>query len=277
MKRSKSTRILPYILLSALVGVIVYRFLIINEAVSLSASPVSRGGGSCGEYFYDEKGHGYEVAQSFVDYEGTGPIFKLSEETLRKEGLGNDLGRCVEYPENVPPNIVSSSGTQVFPVEFSLTPENAVIKKGSSISLSAHLKISAAFASGNLWTNLQPGEETEIQFKIFAPNFDVSPSNDDSFPVVLSHSHEANYIWIIAPLERAEGPQALSVEVGGVSFDVWLEVRPLTGINPLIVAVVASLGSFLIGFMTVFEQAIKLWQTFPKNKSKGSKSKKLQT
>lgn len=218
----------------------------INSEVSI----VPRGGGGCSGImpFYDVNGNAQGASQYNLNYTGPAPLYHLTG-----SDVGMDWPGC-EYYEHVEPDIVLSKGVSYFPLHVKLSVPQKWIRSGESTILNVEISIDEQFGidTGEFeyvipWAI---DEEGEIFFSVYASNFDIAPKDKASLTQDIKIGKPIIQKWVIASKERASGTQVIAINLSKVGAeaddmfaDLVIETRPIIGIDPIILAWVAGIGT----------------------------------
>jgi hypothetical protein len=242
----------------------VFLWLIAPAGFRILEATYNRGGaGACGTSpLYDRQGRLHEIplkAEQQTDvplYYGEAPLYSVGTRVLDPVYPDN----C-KYPESFPPEEVVK-GEAFYP----LVIESTVISQigiGESTRLQVTALIQDNFSGLDLASQylvrLNPDEKMDLAFKLDAPQFKY---NQDPRMVELTIGQPAKLTWIIAPNENAVGQQWIGVlmersptdpsgRTDVYDYQVSVEVRPTSGIDPRLLSKLSLWGSLFMGGLTV--------------------------
>lgn len=238
-------------------------------------------GGLCRYSLYDKSGNGYETIKTeytgsaplfnFITsgYVGSAPLYNVNPKTL---GLQQDSWGCYDFPSKIDAGI-AYNGTPMYPIFFSVknNSKSKWLRAGESCSLVVTAKVGDYFSSNSVWIPvipLAPNELIAIRFSIYAPNFEFSPTNQETQIVPMGFDIPAEQTWAIAPNERANGVQSLSVTIESDNIQaqaaVNLDVRNVFGTEPKSLSAIIAIGSGIAFLLTQTKPFTDLLQTLRK-------------
>lgn len=193
---------------------------------------------------YDLNGSAHDTD---VPYTGPAPLYALPG-----EALGVTPPDC-QFPTTITPTLVTAIGASHYPIHLEALTPGEWMRVGESTTLEAVVRIDETFSGARplnqeavAWT---ASESRQVSFAIAAPNFDYSPSNEEIRPQSLARNRPARQLWIIAPRGNVSGDQVINILLDDpitrmpVTFAyLWLNVRHPTGIDPVIVTLIAAVG-----------------------------------
>jgi hypothetical protein len=256
--RLTSKNLILLTLVSLILGVLAWYFTgtLTVKLIEYSYPPI---GAPClsNFYLYDGNGKRYsEVPGLSVSYSGQAPLFDVG--TSR-----NDADGCPIFPDSVSPDIAQKS-TTIYPLLMELLIPADRIKSGESIIITTTAQVLNYFPDPNKLLDNQvlftfpftANKSLEAYFILSTTTFDYSP--EEGAKVTLSLNKSITQRWVISPKENSRGPQSLSISLQAdrltnASADARLEVRPVTGLSPTLIAIITAIGSFLIGALGILK------------------------
>jgi hypothetical protein len=253
----------------------------------LEATYRGGGGGACGTIaLYDRQGHLHQIplrADQLPEvplYFGEAPLYDMGTRVL--DPVYPD---SCEYPKSFPPEEVAK-GEAVYP----LVLESSLISQ-IKVGESKHLKVtglvqdnfSGLDLSQQYFVRLNPGERIELVFRLDAPQFkyDLEPRTVE---LVIGRPFDVE--WAIAPQDTAAGQQSIGVIVESHSanstdktlylgnYKIAIEVRPISGAEPRLLAKLSLWGSAFMGCLTVVKT---IYDMLPKASSQKETKNKSRT
>lgn len=253
-------------ILSIVVGIVIY-FLALEffpKSYTIKEISLNGRGGECPEFgVYDRTGLVHTVYIDIVSYTGPAPLYYLPPEKINAKEI---FYGCYEFPEQIQPSTVLD-GITFYPLDVKISlPNDSWIGAGASTTLLVDVKFSNYFSANSFAIPISQVEERETTFELNATNFEFSPKNENIPPAPLSLILPIQQQWIIAPKANALGEQYLGVSVivdkHILPIIAKIDVRPLYGLNPTLLAVIAAFGTGTIGFLTILSQSLGIWEKF---------------
>jgi hypothetical protein len=256
--------------------------------VSSGYSPTGGPGcpeGSYSDVFYDINGN--KIVSIEENNNLIPPIFHKVPISVPKAtpppGPGIWTDNCYIFPDQIDPEI-AVQGQPTYPVILSATINDTHIKTGESIALSVTATILDEYTSdrpGNL-LDISTDQPRELAFELDAPNFDFSPENEKPRSILITIEEPAVNTWIIAPKEKALGPQLLHVVVTDANTNNWLfpllsiglEVRSPIGIHPQSLSILIAIGSVVLWIVNVVKPLYEIFRNTNSTKKKRKHKKR---
>lgn len=272
------------------VGFIIWRLFYSPTTFDLGLTEVYSLGpvGECFVPLYDSQGNSHPVEYwsniESLDYTGPAPLFLVDPGIYADESNGDPCW----YPETVSANI-AVNGVKVYPLVLSVNLVDSAtdVKKGESTKLSAEAKVLDEFPDAPpdnavlVGVAFEATSTPEVYFSLDTTTFEFTPPNESANTSSLSLSRPIQQDWIISPEADALGEQSLSVHMYDtatfdslVDADVIITVEEITGINPTIVAILSSFGTFLLGLFAILKAIPETWAAWRPAQKKTSKPKK---
>lgn len=258
----------------------------------IGVRPVGIGAGGCNPElitYYDSQGRKWIVeGLSRTDYREGAPLYNIElEQFLLLDP--NYSYPCYIGPEVVDPTLVLQ-GETYYPYYIDVSSSKNVIFSGESMLLTTTVRLTDNFSRSNIYSILHytPTNEIGLDFSLSTTTFDVSPQEMGGMKEVLSLEKEAKYYWVISPKEQTLGRQELGLSIksdksGFARAYILIDVKPIIGLPPYMIALVASLGSFLLGLLGILNILPDIWSKYTKGqqeirgkgRAKGRANRKL--
>ncbi len=298
MNNKQTKQNLPTILIvSILLGLIIWQFsrILVNRLpVTMPITNIFQPavGGSCGHMLYDKNGDGYKTIKlesyangassqiyNFITtgYVGSAPLYDVKPESL---GFQQPSVGCYDFPSKIDA-VIAQNGISMYPVNFTAknNSKSKWLRVGESYSLVVTANIGDYFPSNPNWIPvmpLVPNELIEVRFSLYAPNFEFSPTNQETQKIPLGLNIPAEQTWSIAPIDRAEGIQYLVAKIEGDNIlaegGLNLDIRNIFGVDSKLLSIIIPVGSVIAYLLTQAKNIIDLLQT-NKKKNKPQKRK----
>jgi hypothetical protein len=261
------------VLVSLLVGLVsglIIRYVLPQQYVITSISK-SAHGEACPVTLYDVHGTKHDAIWGITlidEYEGPAPFYYVRLEGLPTDGIG-----CPIYPDTVATDILEQ-GTTLYPLEIKPSILGSRLKLGESTTLATTVSINSYIKPGEqvYLVPLSGSEQIEVQPQLQTTTLDFSPSNDNIGSAKLGLLDSTLFRWVISPKTESAGTQHLHVSLA-VKRDLYdenpfqlpgieivIETRPLIGVDPKIVAMIATAGAFLGGILYIVKSMLEIDQ-----------------
>jgi hypothetical protein len=180
-----------------------------------------------------------------------------------------------------------NNGKPYYPILVTATTKNAKMRTGESNLLIVDVKVLDSFPSeipktSNLYIRqVDPNQNSPIKFKLESTTFEVASAGLDD--KTLGIQQPTSYSWIIAPKSGAKGEQycIINMDYGkfGMAVEVNLYVQEISGLSPVLVGILSSVGTFILGMLGLIKIFPEIWVAYGNafNKSKKQSKKKRPT
>lgn len=269
----KFPRVKYWVILSFIIGIVTYVLAteFIPKSFTISEVNLNGRGGTCPFGIYDKAGVVHSIFIDIVSYVGPAPLYYLDPEKIGAKK--DDFLGCYDFPQQIQPSLVSDEVT-FYPLDVNISFLNDNwIGAGESTILSVDAKFSDSYSENSFALPIAEGEERETTYELYATNFEFSPSKENTPPATLSLNYPIKQQWIISPKNNALGEQYLGVSVivdkHILPIILKIDVRPLYGLNPTMLGLIAAFGSGIIGLLTIISQTLGVWEKLGQLRNKG--------
>ena len=269
------------------VGVTAWRLAKNRQSFKITILDVSFYGGGqiCPTPLYDAQGNSYVGLvwghYGSFEYAGPAPLFYVDPSEF-PPGPPDDP--CW-YPEKIAPE-VAVQGDTVFPLRLTVSLGSEKIRSGESTRLFAEAAFIDRFPESppdNSVISVIPitfTEQLDVYFALRTTNFEYSPSDEERIISALGLSRPTSHSWIISPEKDSLGEQWLSVvlyDTGGAFLavaDVKMEVTDISGFNPTLIAILSSIGAFVVGLLGILRLIPETWSIYAERLRLGRRSRR---
>ena len=207
---------------------------------------VERDPSPCPTMLYDKNGKGYSRINYYqVSYRGEGQLFMIEPQKIKAPK--NTFG-CLVYPVTIDP-LIATQGLRILPAEVYIYTNKEKFISGETFEIEAKVEITDSFTEKTFILESDENQKAFLEFHLDAPNFEFSPTEDQTIPVVLFNNYPALHTWIVAPKEKADGMQIITIRIDGNRFyikkKIEFELRKAIGISSSTIAVITLISTII--------------------------------
>ena len=267
-----------WVIMSVVIGIVAYTLVINLSPITYSIKEISLDGrgGECPEFgVYDNAGVVHSIFIDIVSYIGPAPLYYVDPQKINAKEF---FYGCYEFPQQIPTSFLSD-GVTLYPLDVDISfLNNNWIGAGESTILSVESEFSNFYSEHSFAIPLSEGKEREVTYELHSTNFEFSPSNENTPSATISLHRPIKQQWVISPKSNALGEQYLGVSViidkHILPIIVNIDVRPLYGLKPSVLALLAASGSGVIGLLTILSQSLGVWEKFKKLNNQNARANK---
>jgi hypothetical protein len=265
-KKFGKTKLVQLILISIVAGIaassLAWPIFSPIKLISVSSGGGMGGGGGCDITIYDSNGFAHDtIFFHSTDFIGRAPLYDVNTSKY----CNKDSDGCYICPDKLSRVDVETDGVPVYPLVLSANLAQNWMGSGESDILEITARIEKEYKDkypGNMeMIKIYPYKDIDVQLALQAPNFNIDRTPNDSLGEI-SVSKDLVRKWVISPKENALGEQSILATLysGNKSINtirVSLEVRSLSGFNPVTLSVITTVSVFIGGLVKPLFEMIK--------------------